>query len=133
MYLLLDPHWDLVKEYMGIYKFNKEFTYIIKYLSYILKHIVFEGQDQFYEYIVYGYEYGYIDDQYIYQLENTHLYFKREYIPIWYKPLYYSDDDYLKLITKIFWEKIWCDKNKKYYLDMFSIYKQDMTLNEPIY
>ena len=130
---LLDPHWEIVKEYMGIYKFNTKFAYIEKNLSYILKHIIFEGQDEFYECIVYGYEYGIIDDKYITDLEKSHSFFKREYIPIWYKPLYYSNDEYLKLITKIFWEKIYSDENKKYYLDMFSIYSKDMTLIEPIY
>lgn len=133
MYLLLDPHWEIVKEYVGIYKFNTKFPYIDKNLSYILKHIIFEGQDEFYESIVYGYEYGIIDDKYITNLEKSHTFFKKEYIPIWYKPLYYSNDDYLKLIIKIFWKKIWCDENKKYYLEMFSIYKQDMVLIEPIY
>ena len=130
---LLEPHWDLIKEYMGIYKFNKKFNYLHKNLSYILKHIVFEGQDEFYENIVYAYEYGIIDDKYITDLEKTHSYFKRENIPIWYKPLYYSNEDYLNLLIKIFWNKIYSNENKSYYLDMFSIYSQDMTLIEPIY
>lgn len=133
MYLLLDPHWDIVKEYMGIYKFNTKFSYIEKNLSYILKHIIFEGHDEIYESIVYGYEYGIIDNEYITELEKSHSFIKREYIPIWYKPLYYSNDEYLKLITKIFWQKIWCDKNKKYYLEMFLIYSKDTSLIEPIY
>ena len=130
---LLEPHWDLIKKYMGIYKFNKKFNYLYKNISYILKHIVFEGQDEFYENIVYGYEYGIIDDKYITDLEKTHSYFKRENIPIWYKPLYYSNEDYLNLLIKIFWNKIYSNENKSYYLDMFSIYSQDMTLIEPIY
>lgn len=130
---LLEPHWNIIKEYMGIYNFSKKFTYKEKNLSYILKNIVFEGQEQFYEDIVYGYEYGYLDGEYINQLENNHIFFKRKYLPIWYKPLYSSNNEYLKLITKIFWEKIWCDKNKKYYLKMFSIYGKDTTLIKPIY
>ena len=130
---LLDPHWDLVKEYMGIYKFNTKFAYIEKNISYILKHIIFEGQDEFYESIVYGYEYGIIDDKYITDLEKSHSFFKRKYIPIWYKPLYYDNNEYLNLLIKIFWKKIYSDENKKYYLDMFSIYSKDMTLIEPIY
>ena len=130
---LLDPHWEIVKEYMGIYKFNTKFAYIEKNISYILKHIIFEGQDVFYESIVYGYEYGIIDDIYITDLEKSHSFFKRKYIPIWYKPLYYDNNEYLNLLIKIFWEKIYSDENKKYYLDMFSIYSKDMTLIEPIY
>ena len=130
---LLDPHWEIVKEYMGIYKFNTKFPYIEKNLSYILKHIIFEGQDELYESIVYGYEYGIIDDKYITDLEKSHSFFKRKYIPIWYKPLYYDNNEYLNLLIKIFWEKIYNDENKKYYLNMFSIYKKDMTLIEPIY
>ena len=130
---LLEPHWDLIKEYMGIYKFNKKFNYLYKNISYILKHIVFEGQDEFYENIVYAYEYGIIDDKYITDLEKTHSYFKRENIPIWYKPLYYSNEDYLNLLIKIFWNKIYSNENKSYYLDMFSIYSKDTILIEPIY
>ena len=129
---LLEPHWDLIKKYMGIYKFNKKFNYLHKNLSYILKHIVFEGQDEFYENIVYGYEYGIIDDKYITDLEKTHSYFKRENIPIWYKPLYYSNEDYLNLLIKIFWNKIYSNENKRYYLDMFSIYSKDTILIEPV-
>ncbi len=130
---LLEPHWDLIKEYMGIYQFNKKFNYLYKNISYILKHIVFEGQDEFYENIVYAYEYGIIDDKYITDLEKTHSYFKRENIPIWYKPLYYSNEDYLNLLIKIFWNKIYSNENKRYYLDMFSIYSKDTILIEPIY
>ena len=130
---LLEPHWDIIKEFMGIYNFNNHFIYKIKNISYILKHILFEGQDEFYENIVYAYEYGIIDNKYIINLEKQHFFFKRENIPIWYKPLYYSNEDYLNLLIKIFWSKIYCDKNKKYYLDMFSIYSKDMTLIEPHY
>ena len=129
---LLEPHWDLIKEYMGIYQFNKKFNYLYKNISYILKHIVFEGQDEFYENIVYTYEYGIIDDKYITDLEKTHSYFKRENIPIWYKPLYYSNEDYLNLLVKIFWNKIYSNENKRYYLDMFSIYSKDTILIEPV-
>lgn len=129
---LLEPHWDLIKEYMGIYQFNKKFNYLYKNISYILKHIVFEGQDEFYENIVYAYEYGIIDDKYITDLEKTHSYFKRENIPIWYKPLYYSNEDYLNLLIKIFWNKIYSNENKRYYLDMFSIYSKDTILIEPV-
>ena len=129
----LEPHWDLIKENMGIYNFNKKFNYFLRNISYLLKHIVFEGQDEFYENIVYCYEYGIIGSEYITSLEKQHSFFKRENIPIWNKPLYYSDDDYLNLLIKIFWSKIYCDENKRYYLDMFSIYSQDMSLIEPIY
>ena len=130
---LLEPHWDIIKEYMGIYKYNNQFVYKIKNISYILKHIVFEGQDEFYENIVYAYEYGIIDYKYIIDLEKQQSFFKREYIPIWYKPLYYSNEDYLNLLIKIFWNKLYCDENKKHYLDMFSIYSKDMSLIEPLY
>ena len=72
---LLEPHWKLVKEYMGIYKFNPEFVYTEKNISYILKHIIFEGQDEFYESIIYGYEYGIIDNEYVIELEKQHNFF----------------------------------------------------------
>ena len=130
---LLEPHWELVKEYMGIYKFNPEFVYTEKNISYILKHIIFEGRCEFYESIIYGYEYGIIDNEYVIELEKQHLFFKRNNIPIWNKPLYYSDVDYLNLLIKLFWEKIDCDENKEYYLDMFSIYSKDTTFIKPIY
>ena len=92
---LLEPHWELVKEYMGIYQFNKKFIYSIKNLCDLFKEIIFKKQSDFYDYVIYGYEYGYLDSNYIDFIEKTHTYFKKKYIPIWYMPLYLSDKEYL--------------------------------------
>lgn len=119
---LLEPHWELVKEYMGIYQFNKKFIYDIKNLCDLFKEIIFKKQSDFYDYVIYGYEYGYLDSNYIDFIEKTHTYFKKKYIPIWCMPLYLSDKEYLDLLKKLFWEILFCNKNKKYYLKMYLLY-----------
>jgi len=113
--------WSIIKEYGGIYNMNIEYSYYkLDKFEELMKNVIYVKYSPQYENIVYLYEYGYIDHDYIEHLLKTDKNFSRKLLPIWYRPMFYSDSEYMNTLTKLFWNKVSnSGPNKKYYLIQF--------------